>query len=224
VNEYGAKAAYLDQSVADEYERRRFSGWLGRFVDEREKGIVLRMVGRVVSSLRAEKPRIQKLRILDIPCGTGRMSTLLGEKGAKVVGADISLQMLLKAREKLGSRGDLVLCDAERLPFKDSVFHCVLTVRLTGHVPPKARKRILKEGKRVTERWMLLFYYDPLSLKGIFRRMINLFRRRKEKWNPVSSSKLRAELEEANLAVIELDRLLWKVAETYAVLVVRRHE
>ncbi|MDG6998361.1 MAG: class I SAM-dependent methyltransferase [Nitrososphaerota archaeon] len=61
-------------------------------------------------------------QIVDIACGTGLVSYELASQGARVVGVDVTREMLLRARE-LGSRRriniDLVQARAENLPLRE---------------------------------------------------------------------------------------------------------
>ena len=206
---YQAKKAYLDKDTAKKYEQRRFSTPLGRFVNCREKRMVLDML---------KKLSLARGRILDLPCGTGRVSQLLGERSFRVVGADISPNMIRKAQGKIEDGVELVVCDAERLPFKDGAFNCVVSLRFMGHIPPEVRTKILKEMRKVTSNWIIVFYYNPNSLMGIFRKVRNRLRGKREQWNPITPGKLKSELKAAGLNLVEMKPLLWKVAETYAVL------
>jgi len=58
-------------------------------------------------------------RILDMASGTGYLAERMG--AVDLVCTDISVHMLKRARAK--AKGDFVLADAHRLPFKDGVFH-----------------------------------------------------------------------------------------------------
>ena len=66
--------------------------------------------------------------VLDVGVGTGRFACPLNERGFQVVGADISVPMMLKAREK--GLSDVVRADARNLPFRNSAFDSVLLVHL----------------------------------------------------------------------------------------------
>ena len=66
--------------------------------------------------------------VLDVGVGTGRFACPINDNGFRVVGVDISVPMMLRAREK-GLR-DLVKTDANRLPFNDDSFDAVLMVHL----------------------------------------------------------------------------------------------
>ena len=62
-------------------------------------------------------------RVLDLGCGTGRLSAALVEQGiARVWGVDASEAMLAVAREKLPANVGLKQARAEDLPFRDGWF------------------------------------------------------------------------------------------------------
>src|SRR5438477_2261243 len=66
--------------------------------------------------------------ILDVGIGTGRFAEYLNNSGFDVVGIDVSLSMMAKAREK-GVR-NLVQADAHYLPFRDMVFDGAILVHV----------------------------------------------------------------------------------------------
>ena len=84
--------------------------------------------------------------ILDVGIGTGRFAEYLSNSGFDVVGIDVSLSMMAKAREK-GVR-NLVQADAHYLPFRDRVFDGGIMV----HVLHLARDwvQVVREAGRVT--------------------------------------------------------------------------
>lgn len=77
---------------------------------------------------RAIKPLDGKLsgyRAIDVCCGSGMDSQFLTQLGIKVVGMDVSFEALQRAKERARRYGisyQLVLGDAENLPFKDGAF------------------------------------------------------------------------------------------------------
>jgi SAM-dependent methyltransferase len=69
-------------------------------------------------------------QVLDLGCGDGRHLELLVETGHRVVGLDLSAELLALARSRLNSTGefDLVRGDMRRLPFSGAAFSAVLSL------------------------------------------------------------------------------------------------
>jgi demethylmenaquinone methyltransferase/2-methoxy-6-polyprenyl-1,4-benzoquinol methylase len=121
-------------------------------------------------------------RILDVASGTGDLSLALAEAhpGARVVGADFTLPMLVRALEKYRRRNPphpAVVCgDALRLPFPDAGFDSAAMAFGIRNIPDrfgalKEILRVLAPGGRclVLEltfpRWPLIrkFYHSYLN-------------------------------------------------------------
>jgi len=84
-------------------------------------------------------------RVLDVATGTGMVACELAARyGCAVVGLDQSEQMLARARRKvaadpvLSQRVDLVLGEAERLPFEDGEFDALTFTYLLRYVDDPA--------------------------------------------------------------------------------------
>jgi ubiquinone/menaquinone biosynthesis C-methylase UbiE len=79
--------------------------------------------------LRAMKETLAGCRtILDIGIGTGRFAEYLNDSGFNVVGIDMSLSMMAKAREK--QLRNLVQADAHHLPFRDQAFDGAIMIHV----------------------------------------------------------------------------------------------
>jgi ubiquinone/menaquinone biosynthesis C-methylase UbiE len=85
-------------------------------------------------------------RILDVGTGTGRISVPLLERGADLVGCDLSANMLKKLVEKYPA-AQLAQADASRLPFPDARFDAALTVHVLHLIP--VWRDVLGEIRRV---------------------------------------------------------------------------
>jgi SAM-dependent methyltransferase len=90
--------------------------------------------------------------ILDLPAGTGRVAPTLQALGARVVAADISLDMLHQARMRNPTLSQFILCEGENLPLKDGCVDAAVSVRLFQHLPRSAAVRIATELRRVSPR------------------------------------------------------------------------
>jgi ubiquinone/menaquinone biosynthesis C-methylase UbiE len=84
-------------------------------------------------------------RTLDVACGTGFVTRLLGDD---VVGLDQSDEMLAVASEQAPNAA-YTLGDALELPFADEAFERVFTSHFYGHLEEDDRERFLGEARRV---------------------------------------------------------------------------
>jgi SAM-dependent methyltransferase len=67
--------------------------------------------------------------LLDLACGPGRHATQFREQAARVVGFDLSMPLLSRARHRDGGQPlPLVRGDMRRLPFRDGVFDIVVNL------------------------------------------------------------------------------------------------
>ena len=84
--------------------------------------------------------------ILDAGTGTGRISIPLLERGARLVGCDLSMKMLRRLQEKFSS-APLAQADIAHLPFLVNYFDALLTVHVMHLVGPW--REALREFRRV---------------------------------------------------------------------------
>jgi 2-polyprenyl-6-hydroxyphenyl methylase/3-demethylubiquinone-9 3-methyltransferase len=85
-------------------------------------------------------------RVLDLGCGKGRFARALGDRGAHVVGLDVSPAMLAGADE---AGWDRVRASACRLPFGPSSFDAAIAVEVFQHLAPGAVDSACAEVRRV---------------------------------------------------------------------------
>jgi len=97
---------------------RWFETPLGRLIKGYESKLVLRML----------KPRSGEV-ILDAGCGTGIFTADMLDTGTRIVGFDLSRNMLRRALVRCGSRTfQPVLGDVRSLPFPDASFHKTVSI------------------------------------------------------------------------------------------------
>lgn len=89
--------------------------------------------------------------ILDVGCGTGLLFNHVAEKAETIVGLDISIKVLLQAKERSRKLASvhLIQADADNLPFSNEVFSHVFAMTLIQNMPNPIKT--LKEVKRVTK-------------------------------------------------------------------------
>lgn len=130
------KKVYSNEDLVESYDKRRFGGQGGKYVVERDY--------QIVSNLLKESGKT----ILDIPCGTGILSSKLQENGYKITLADASMRMIKKSQKKVEG-SNVISSDITNLPFKDNSFDATITLRLFQHYPKEDISRFLDELRRV---------------------------------------------------------------------------
>ncbi|WP_435196261.1 class I SAM-dependent methyltransferase [Natronomonas sp. EA1] len=150
---------YQADDVAEEYDAKRFSRG-GQLIDDREKRAVL----NALSPLKEKK-------ILEIACGTGRFTVMLAERGADIVGLDISEAMLQQGREKAMEAGvddhlEFMRGDAARLPFPDDYFDAVFAMRFFHLADTPAS--FLAEMSRVSASQVFFDTFNRYSTRSVY--------------------------------------------------------
>lgn len=104
-------------------------------------------------------------RVLDIATGSGFLALEFAKSAKKVIGADLTRNMLLHAREKQKDSGlkntDFLLSDVESLPFEDETFN-IVSCRFAFHHFPDPVKA-LHEMKRVCKTCGRIVLVDGVS-------------------------------------------------------------
>lgn len=139
----------------DAYAHRR---WGSKRRENRDAGLIRSLLGRHASNSPLG-------RILDVPCGTGRLRPFLASRGTYVA-LDASSSMLRQVdceRRALGS--------AWRLPLADHSVDVVVCCRLLHHVrDADERRALIGELSRVSRGLVLASFWDAASWHALRRR------------------------------------------------------
>jgi len=89
------------------------------------------------------------------------------ERTQRIIGLDLSVPMLERAREEQASRFPLSLAraEAERLPLADASVDYVFCYALMKHLPPEVKRTVLREFARVARRGLIVSFavFNPLT-------------------------------------------------------------
>lgn len=118
---FDAQAATYDEGMEGDHARRLYQHVIGE-------------VARAAAGMPAP-------RVLDLGCGTGALAERLLDAipGCSLTGVDLSPRMVEVARVRLAGRADVLLGDAERLPFHDAAFDVVVCNDSFHHYPDPER-------------------------------------------------------------------------------------
>jgi len=109
------------------------------------------------------------MRVLDLGCGSGRISKYLLQRGARVLGCDLSLTALRKLQVNLPGDSGLGISqgDARQLPFKDRSFDAVIFAfaGIDYIYPEVGRIAALREVERVLAPggYFIMSSHNPLG-------------------------------------------------------------
>jgi 2-polyprenyl-3-methyl-5-hydroxy-6-metoxy-1,4-benzoquinol methylase len=135
---------------------------------ERKERSELRLVERAFQV-------IPRGRVLDAPCGGGRVTLLLAKLGYEMTAGDLSDSMIEITGEKIAEAGLKILVekqDVERLTYPDQHFDAIISFRLFHHFPDAdIRQRVVRELCRVAREHVALSYFSPYSFTSMKRKM-----------------------------------------------------
>ena len=211
------KDFYRSADVAADYDFHRFG----------EPSRVRRNVKKWKTILAALEETEGIKTVLDMPCGTGRFTGSLDAQGYSVVGSDISFEMMLAAREKLGDLplvAGYVQSEAESLPMRDRSFDCVMSIRFLFHVDPENRVKILREMGRVSRRWLIVDYRHRYSLRYILWKMRRALRLTREPLERVTRTQLQQEFDGAGLSITRVIPVTRFFSDKWIVVGESRHD
>jgi len=182
---------YQDQKVAKSYDAERFSSMAGRVF----KNVEITALRRALSNVAVGSS------LLDVPCGTGRIALPLRDWGYQVTCADISLEMIQVARERMGRNGISRFSRASvtALPFMDGSFDVVLSMRFLPHLPTEQRRIIFPELARVSRRWVLFSNSYSNGWYSTRRHIKKILRHQAPTRFPICERDLQEEMRSANL-------------------------
>jgi len=141
----------------------RYDSWyrteFGRYADRLEKRLILKF---------AEPKKGE--RVLDVGCGTGTYGLEFSKMGLEVTCLDMSKRMLDIAKKKSRDM-NMILGNAQEIPFKDNTFDLIVGVTLIEFLdePEKAiqeMRRVLKQNGRI-----VLGVLNKFSLFALYERI-----------------------------------------------------
>lgn len=202
-----ASVPFQKHEVAD-YERRRYRGLDQKVVHWREERILKKIFAILGDNRLAGQPPI----ILDAPCGYGRFSGFILERGFRLVASDLSLHMVGRAAERVRVPGFLAGAVADLkagLPFKPGVFFGIFSMRFFHHLHGEDDRRlILKEFARVSSGYVILSYYQSNRLHEFQRKLRRKVKRTRTRISMIPRRRFLEEVEAAGLQVVRVFPLL----------------
>jgi len=131
---------------------------LGHYIFLRQKELILDLV----------VPHAGE-RVLDVGCGTGYNLQFFRDKWCSVTGIDSSAEKLNIARQKYGGHAELILANADDIPFSDNEFDIVTIINVleVANDPQK----VIAEAIRVCSGRVFIGFLNNYSFAGTKQRL-----------------------------------------------------
>ncbi len=148
---------FLYSREASLYDEHRFSFKRGRLYHALEVQTILDVLGP-----------LNQRRVLDLATGTGRIAIELQKAGAKVVGADLTYEMMQAANRKVEGNSvttpSWINANGRLLPFANESFDVAMSIRFLHLLPPSSWTVFLGEMHRVLrdDGLLLVELFNPL--------------------------------------------------------------
>jgi ubiquinone/menaquinone biosynthesis C-methylase UbiE len=157
---------WQSRSVAEQYDERRFTSLGGRIYDRMEK--------RAITTCLDDAEHIAPIEtVLELACGTGRISEFLATRRYRLTCGDISDEMLRMAQARLTSAGAVNVAfsklDIYDINQANASFDCVTAFRLFQHLTSEQRAKALREMARVSRRFILVNVMYTSAYYGVVR-------------------------------------------------------
>lgn len=183
---------------------KTYSAEEARRYQDRKKPGKHRAEMRLVDRALAHVPR--RDRVLDLPCGYGRVMEHLHARGFAVSGADLSQPMLELARQKLeriGWSGTLERQDLLALGYPACAFDTLVCFRVFHHFPDAAtRAQAVSELCRVAAQRVLLSYLSPHSFTSRLDRLRIGLRLKQPNRHPTALAELEGYFERCGFRLV----------------------
>ncbi len=214
VNHWDPTNHYKEVEIAEKYDAVRFSSIAGKVFNRLEKNTVRAAFVGIAPAT----------RILDVPCGTGRLAEELLESGFQVQGVDISAAMLEVAAKKLARFGDnfLITVSDVRDLAKTSAkkYDAALCARVLMHFPLDEQISFLKSVAALTK-GRVVFTQCYSSPYQRFRRKIKaMLGHQPPATHPITEAELQTLLKGAGLKELRRHRFVPLISEAIIVVAV----
>jgi ubiquinone/menaquinone biosynthesis C-methylase UbiE len=95
-------------------------------------------------------------KVIDIPCGTGKMTNLLSEKYELYVGVDMSYEMIQQIHDVKGLT--FIQGDGTAIPFADKSTDLVVSLRLIHRLPSEVKYQFITELSRISSKYIIFSF------------------------------------------------------------------
>jgi SAM-dependent methyltransferase len=215
-----ARERFSRKSLADKYPSEYGRSWR----DRREKACVEKCIAAIPAGS----------RVLDLPCGTGRLTRMLIARGHQVTGADVSEAMLAHARENYrayqrehkGNAPDVQfeVRDVLATGFNANQFDGITCIRLFHHFDESdTRRRALAELRRICRGPIIVTFLNSFALDRFSSWAKDRMRGRKRTSQlPIPFKTFAADIDAAGLKIEKKIAAHWGISSRWFLVLSRK--
>lgn len=215
-----AKERFSRQKLANKYPSEYGTG----LRDRREKACILKCLQAIPAGS----------RVLDLPCGTGRLTRELVSRGYTVTAADVSEAMLAHARENYqlfqqqhGGKVQNVqfeVRDVLSTGFNNDQFDGISCIRLFHHfAEAETRRRGLKELRRICRGPIVVTFLNSFALDRVSSWLKATVRRKpRNSQLPIPFKTFAADIEAAGLKIDTKIAAHWGISSRWFLVLSRK--
>ena len=215
-----ARARFGRKSLAEKYPSEYSTGWR----DRREKACIVECLSAIPAGS----------KVLDLPCGTGRLTKLLVERGYHVTAGDASPAMLARATENYAGyrseRGaqapdvEFSVRDVLSTGFATDEFDGISCIRLFHHFSEaETRRKALRELRRICRGPIVVTFLNSFALDRATAWLKARIRGRKpQNQRPIPFRTFAADIEAAGLQIDKKIAAHWGISSRWFLVLSRR--
>jgi SAM-dependent methyltransferase len=216
-----ARQRFGRKSLADKYPTEYSNRWR----DRREKACIIDCLNAIPAGS----------KVLDLPCGTGRMTRLLVERGYRVIAADASEAMLVRAKDNYAAyrsgKGNAApevpfsIRDVLSTGFANDEFDGVSCIRLFHHFSEaETRRKALRELNRICRGPIVVTFLNSFALDRLSSWVKMRVRNRKpENQRPIPLKTFAADIDAAGLQIDKKIAAHWGISSRWFLVLSRKH-
>lgn len=154
-HESETRKRYQSDEYAKNYKNEYLSGWSLKSIRSRViKDLEINAVRKVLHPL-----LIPNTSVIDIPCGTGKLGSLLSEYNISIIASDVSNEMMALAKGEYDpSKVVFKQIDATKIDMTDNSIDTVVCLRLFQRLDAPTRQKILGEFYRISKKNLVISY------------------------------------------------------------------
>ena len=149
----GVRVRWVDKEVVSNYEKRRY----GKIKRSLAHYLDCDAIDTFLKGYFDDK----EIMLLDLACGTGRLTRTVYRPKRKIISADYSEQMLFQARKNAQDQDipfSPLRVDGFHLPFQPQTFDAAFTMRFIRHYKEPERIRLYAEIHRILKPQGILIF------------------------------------------------------------------